>query len=274
MSFLGTVLELLKTTWDSPLPFGAFHISSLVITLTVTVLICKTIKTPSEKVVRRLLLIISLAVIILEIYKQIVYSFSFDGGKFVFKYRWHVFPWQFCSTPMFVGLAAALVRNKKMHYMLCSYLASYGLVAGIFTMVSGASLFSSIIGINIQTMVCHGSMIVVGVFLLKSGYVKSDNSSLKAAMPLFIAGAVIAMVLNRAAYLIGIPEGQVFDMYFISPYFRDDVPLLAPFRRLLPDPLFQIVYLTAFNGLAALVLWVSGKITDRRGNKQNVCNRK
>ncbi len=259
MKVLADILKILKTTGERPTPFGAFHIFWLLVTSGVILIVCKRVETPSEKHIRRLLLIISLAVVILEIYKQIVFSFTFDGVRFIFNYKWHIFPWQFCSTPMFAGMAAAIIKNKKLHYMLCCYLSSYGLAAGLLTMATGSSLFSNIIGVNIQTMVCHGSMVVVGVFLLSSGYVKAGNETIRAAIPPFLIGAVVAMVLNQVAFLLGIPDGEVFNMYFISPYFPEDQPLLAPIRRFLPDPIFQILYLAAFTVLARLTLLLFAK---------------
>ncbi len=264
MSVLADIFDVLKKTDEIPARFGAFHTFSLIMTVAATIVVCRIFKNPSERTVRQLLLVISVAVIILEIYKQVIFSLEFEQDRFIFNYKWHIFPWQFCSTPMLAGLAAALIKNKSIHYMLCCYLASYGLVAGILTIATGSSLFSNIIGINIQTMVCHGSMVVIGVFLLSNGYVTADNESLKAAIPPFLAGAVIAMVLNQAAYLTGIPEGEVFNMYFISPYFPEDQPLLTPIRRLLPDPIFQIVYLTGFTVLARLALTLFGRLRRHR----------
>ena len=85
---------------------------------------------PTEKNLRRLLLVLSVATIVLEVYKQLVYSFDFVDGKFLFSYTWRVFPWQFCSTPMIAGLLAAVVKNERIHYGLCCYLATYGLFCG------------------------------------------------------------------------------------------------------------------------------------------------
>ncbi len=254
MELVIEIFKVLKMRAEKPRPFGNFHIVCLVIIALTTIILCFLIKEPTEKTIRRLLLWISLFVIILEVYKQIVYSFDVSDGELIFNYKWHIFPWQFCSTPMFAGLAAAVIKNKKIHKSLCAYLASFSPVAGIVTVVFASDVFSEIIGVNIQTMICHGSMVVIGVFLLRSGYIKGNSDSFRKAFGVFLVGAVIAMILNEAAYLIGIPEGQVFNMYFISPYFKNDLPILAPFRKLLPDPLFQVAYIIVFSLAARLAL--------------------
>lgn len=253
------LLEIMKQSGEKPPLFGAFHIMSLIIITAVTIILCKKMKSPTEESVRRFLLAVSLAALFLEVYKQIVYSFDIVNGRAIFSYKWHVFPWQFCSTPMFAGLAAALIKNRVIHRMLVCYLATYGLAAGVLISLFPASAFSSIFGINIQTMFCHGSMVTVGVFLLRCGYVKREARNLYLAFFPFVLGVAVALLLNRAAYLRGIPEGQVFNMYFISPYFKDDIPILEPLKRLLPPFLFQSAYLLIFTLLASAALFLFGK---------------
>lgn len=256
---LGKIFLLLKATAEKPKAFGVFHVISLVVIILITAVICKHRKNRSEKATRRLLLIISLTVLSLEVYKQVIYSFSFNGETFSFRYEWHIFPWQFCSTPMFAGLAAALIKNRVIHRMLVCYLATYGLAAGVLISLFPSWAFSAIVGINIQTMYCHGSMITVGVFLLYSGYVKREVKTLFLSFFPFMLGVAIALLLNRATYIRGIPEGQVFNMYFISPYFKDDVPILEPFKTLLPTFLFQTVYVLVFSLFASVMLLIFGK---------------
>ncbi len=259
------LLDFLKTESEKPKPFGSFHIISLLIIAAVTFLLCKTFKNPTEKTARRIIFIISVTVIIFEIYKQLVYSLDIKDGRIVFSYDWHIFPWQFCSTPMFAGLAAAVIKNKKAHTALVSYLASYSLVAGVFITLTGGNVFSRFVGINIQTMVNHGSMVVLGVWLLYCGYVAPAMKNFKDAVGVFLSGAVIAAVLNEAAYLIGIPEGEVFNLYFISPYFKEDVPILIEIRKLIPDPFFQLLYLLVFTALSLAVFRVVRKLMNKKG---------
>lgn len=256
------LLEFLKTESEKPKPFGSFHIIALLIIAAVTVILCVSFKKTSEKTVRRIVFIISLTVIIFEIYKQLIYSLDIKEGRIVFSYDWHIFPWQFCSTPMFAGLGAAIFKNKKLHTALVSYLASYSLIAGVFITLTGGNVFSRFVGINIQTMVNHGSMVVLGVWLLCCGYVAPTKENFKNAVGVFLSGAVIAAVLNEAAYLIGIPDGQVFNLYFISPYFKEDVPILAEVRRIIPDPFFQLLYLAVFTALSAAVFFLPKRINN------------
>ena len=253
------ILKLLKTEGPLIRPFGLFHIISLLFILFFTLLLTKKGRAVDEKKARRIILIISLIALVLELYKQIVYSAEINDKGIEWRYKWHIFPWQFCSTPIPAGLAAALIKNKKLHKAFCAYLASYSLLAGLVISLFPYSVYSSIIGINIQTTYCHGSMVVLGIFLLRSGYIKSSLKSFCSGVGVFLLGAAVALVLNEAAHIIGIPEGEVFDMYFISPYFPEDVPILAPIRRIIPDPFFQAAYLALFTAAAYLVMRLASK---------------
>lgn len=253
MKLLGEIFLFLTAKGEKPRLFGGYHIISLLITAAVTVYLCKKFKDKEESSVRRLLLVLSLAVILLEIYKQLAYSLTFDGEKFSFSYKWHIFPWQFCSTPMYAGLAAALIKNRRIHYCLCAYLATFGLFAGAVTLVFPVAALSTVIGINVQSAVCHGIITAVGIFLFYSGYVRAEHRTVLYALPVFLCTALTAMILNETVYRSGILGDQVFNMFFISPYFPEDLPIFIPLRKIFPGKLFGIFYVAAFTGISYLV---------------------
>ena len=183
MSFLQKILEILDTDMQVPGLYGWFHLLFLGLTAAMTVVLCLTQKNGDVRRVRRVVLITTLTVIVLELYKQINFSFSYSDG-IKFDYQWYSFPFQFCSTPMYIGLLAGLTRKGKVHDAACAYLATYSVFAGLCVMVYPGMVFIDTIGINIQTMVWHGSMIMIGVYLLYSGYVKIQWKTLfRAADP-------------------------------------------------------------------------------------------
>lgn len=259
MKLLGEIFNFLTVRGEKPEIFGGFHIAALIITVAATLFICKRYRNGGEAFVRRLLFITSLVVLLFEVYKQLAYSLTFDGERFIFEYKWHIFPFQFCSTPMFVGLAAAVIKNKKTHYALCAYLATYSLFAGGMTLIFAAQLFSNMIGINIQTVICHGSMVMIGVYLLSTGYVRAELKTVLYALPVFLFGVITALVLNELSFLKGIPEGQVFNMYYLSPYFPEDAPLFIPFRKIFKGTLFPIAYIVVFTLLACMTVLLGKK---------------
>lgn len=251
---MGELIEILDLEMETPKPYGWFHVLSMGITALTTFIMCRMIKKPSEKTVRKILLITALTVIILEIYKQINFTFSFDGNTITKDYQWYAFPFQFCSTPMYVGLLAALIKNPKVHNSLCAYLSTFSLFAGTAVMLYPTSVFISTIGINIQTMVCHGSMISIGIFLLYSGYVKIEHKTIIRAVPIFSTMLLIAISLNELARISGILESETFNMFFISPYCEPSLPVFSLLQPMLPFPVEIIVYIIGFSIAAYAML--------------------
>ena len=109
MEFLGTLLNVLDTEMETPTMYGWFHLLWWGITLGAAVLLCVLHKRkPSERRVRAVVLGVALTVFILEVYKMINYSFTYENGEILFDFQWYAFPWQFCSTPMYAGLLTGI----------------------------------------------------------------------------------------------------------------------------------------------------------------------
>ena len=176
-------LSLLDTKMAVPAPYGPFHVFFSVTSILCGFSISRYCAKKGESYIRRFLLVEAFLITVLEIYKQINFSFHVDGSQILFDYQWYAFPFQFCSTPMYIGLLAAVIRGKSLHEHLCSYLATYALFAGICVMVYPVTVFIDTVGINIQTMVCHGSMITTGIVLLRTGYVKVAPKTIIRAFP-------------------------------------------------------------------------------------------
>lgn len=249
MDFFRIILEILDTQMEVPRLYGFFHIFCLVLTAALTVFAIHRGRHHNGETVRRVVLWTAVAVILLEIYKQI--NFTFGDGSAAAEYQWYAFPWQFCSTPMYAGLLAGLTARGRLHRALCAYLASYCVFAGAAVMFYPVTVFIGTVGINIQTMVCHGSMVVIGGYLLGSGYVKIEPRTLLRALPVFAAGVMLAGVMNQMAHHSGITG---FNMFFISPYEECELPVYSLVHEVLPFPLNWMVYVLGFTAAAGAVL--------------------
>lgn len=253
MTFLENVLRILDAEMTKPTLYGWFHILSLVLTVLATVLLCRYGKKCSP---RKVVLAVAVMVTLLEVYKQINYSFSYENG-ITFDYQWYAFPYQFCSTPMYVGLLAGLTRKGRVHHAACAYLATYSVFAGVCVMLYPATVFIRTIGVNIQTMICHGSMIVVGAYLLYSGYVKLEHKTILRALPVFAVCVGLAVVMNEVAYRVGLLETETFDMFFISPYGTPSLPVYSLVQGVVPFPWCLILYILGFTVAAYLMLLIA-----------------
>lgn len=254
MEFWISVLEILDTQMKTPTLYGPYHLFWLLVVVFSAVLLCGAARKHSPRQVCNVVLGIAIAVTVLEIYKQINYTFSYDNGVITASYQWYAFPWQFCSTPMYIGLLAGIFRKGKFHDCLCAYLATYAIFAGLCVMVYPGDVFCTTVGINLQTMVWHGSMIVVGLYLLASGHVKLEHRTILKAIPVFVAVVLVAMVMNEIAYQTGLLEEHTFNMFYISPHCDPHLPVYSAVQAILPFPLELTVYVMAFSAAAYVIL--------------------
>ncbi len=259
MSFWQSVLAFLDSSMETPASFGWFHLVWFALSFLALIPLCRFPKKPSDDHVRRVVLVTAIIVTVLEIYKQINYSFSYADG-IVFDYQWYAFPFQFCSTPMYVGLLAGLIKKGKVHESLCAYLATYAMFAGLCVMVYPNDVFISTIGINIQTMICHGSMITIGIYLLATDYVKLQHKTILKAMPVFAVMVALAAVMNEIAYQVGLLETETFNMFFISPHCDPSLLVYSDVQKLVPFPFCLIIYILGFTAAAYLILLIAKAI--------------
>lgn len=254
MNFWISVLEWMDTKMTTPALYGGFHLFWLLLVVVATLLLCLR----GQKAIHRqncnVLLTVAITAIVLEIYKQINYTFDYADGVITASYQWYAFPWQFCSTPMYIGLLAGIFRKGKLHDCLCAYLATYAVFAGLCVMAYPGDVFTSTVGINFQTMFCHGSMIVVGIYLLVSGHVKAEHKTIFKALPVFAVTVGIAMILNEVAYRTGLTQEHYFNMFYISPYCDPHLPVYSLVQQVVPYPISLVIYIAGFTAAAYIML--------------------
>jgi len=272
MQFFGNLILILDAQMKEPQMYGWFHLTFFALSFIAAFLLCRRHKDANEKFVRRMLLAVSVMVVVLEIYKQFNYSFSYDGSVVSFDYQWYAFPFQFCSTPMFAGLLAAVVPSRRVHKALCAYLATFSVFAGLCVMVYPPQVFVETIGINIQTMVCHGLMITVGIYLLYTEYVKLEHKTILKAVPVFAAFIGAAIVMNEIAYRSGLLEREIFNMFYISPHCEPTLPVYSSVQEAVAYPWCLFIYVAVFTLAAYVILLLAMAI--KAMNKRFDCKKR
>ena len=256
MSFLQQLLKIMDASMPVPTLFGWVHILTLILTAVITVLVCRGAANHTEEQVRKRIFWVAVVVAVLEIYKQVNYTFSYEGG-ITADYQWYAFPFQFCSTPMYVGLLAGIFRKGKLHDALCAYLATYAVFAGVSVMAYPVNIYIDTVGINIQTTVCHCSMIVMGAYLFASGHVKPEHKTVLKAMPVFAVAVGMAVVMNELAVIFGIVPDETFNMFFVSPHCDPSLPVYSLVQAVVPFPLSLVIYIAGFTAAAWIMLLIA-----------------
>ena len=256
MNFFNNLLRILDSKMEVPTLFGWFHLLWLSLAILAGVALCVTHKKGDDERVKRVVFTVAVIVALLEIYKQINFSFSY-GDAISFDYQWYAFPWQFCSTPMYVGLLTGIFRKGRIHNALCAFLATYAMFAGTSVMFYPTQALVDIIGINIQTMICHGSMLTVGIYLLYSQHVKLSHKTILPAMCVFGSALIIAVILNETVHYTGIATGETFNMFFVSPHHDPSLPIYSLVQAVVPYPWCLIIYFAGFTAASYAVLLVA-----------------
>ena len=253
MSFWHSLLNDFHMRMDVPASFGLFHIFWLAASFLILIPLLRHPKNHDHDHVRRVVLVTSVIVAILEIYKQITYSFL-PINEFAFDYQWYAFPFQFCSTPMYIGLLAGIIKKGKVHDCLCAYLSTFAIFAGLAVMLVPGDVFIEILGVNVQTMICHGSMLTIGIYLYATGHVKLSHKTILKALPVFAITVGLAMIMNEVFYRSGIVGEEAFNMFYISPYFENFLPIYSDIHRTVPAPWNIVIYIAGFTAAAYVML--------------------
>ena len=236
--------------------FGWFHIMWIAIAVVVTVLFCKFIKA-TEKSVFNMILISTIVSVLLEVYKQINYTYVVTDGVINTDYQWYAFPFQFCAMPMYIGTLYCIFSKTRLRHYFAAFLATYSIFGGVVVFIYPEQVFIDTIGINIQTMIYHGAMIAVGIWLLYTQYVKLESKTILKALPVFAGCIAAAMILNEVMVATKIIGDETFNMFYISPHFEGTLPLYCEVQKVVPYPWSLFIYIIGFTAAAYVILAIA-----------------
>ncbi len=218
-------------------------------------------KYPSQRKLRWFTFGCWMIVLLLEIGKQFVFSFSYDETTSVvsWDYQWHAFPYQLCSTPLYLLPLAAFLPEGAARKGVVAFLATFSMFAGMVVLFYPRSVLIESTFINIQTMVHHGLQIIIGVVYLTFFKETLDLKAFGLGVAIFVLLSTIAIILN-----LTIPKitDEEFNMFYISPYFQNSIPVLSSVWSKIPYPLFLSMYLIGFS-IAALIVYYTAKGIER-----------
>ncbi len=266
-----TLLHILDWPMDTPRLYGWYHLLWVLIIFLAAWVLCTSYKhcRHPEAHIRKVVFYTAVLVAVFEVLHQINYNLVWKDDRLQLDMQWYAFPFQFCSTPMYVGLLTGLFKTGKVHDSLCAYLATYVVFAGICVMIYPGDVFTGTIITNVQTMICHGSMITVGIYLFYTRHVGGENKTFLRALPVFCGCLLIAMLLNEIAYRCGLlASGHTFNMFFISPYCEPSLPVYSLVQAALPYPFCLIVYVMGFS-LAAWLVLLLGRFVCPKSSRQS-----
>ena len=249
MNFFEKVVAFLQTTNESPTNYGGFHLVSIGLCILVTVLLCVFAKDVSNRTFRKIIGVMWLAIVGLEIYKQIV--FSFNAETVTWDYSWYAFPYQLCSTPLYLLPFVVFAKDGKFRDGVMMFISTFAFFGGVCVMVFPNDVFATqLLGVQIQTMVHHSVQIISGIYIVVYYRNRIKKRSFAFAIVIFIVLLTLAMVLNIVMYHV---LDESFNMFYISPYYGCHLPILSGIYAAVPYVVFFFIYSLGFI-LASVVM--------------------
>lgn len=257
MEFLGQIIKVLDYSIETPKPYGAFHLTFLILTVFLSVYLSVRYKDASDKTYKKIVFISWIIMVVLELYKQFNYTFSYDGTVITSDYQWYAFPYQFCSTPLYVFPFIVFCKNKNVYQAVVSFTMTFVFFAGVAVMLYPNDIYISTLGIDVQTSVHHGLQAVIGSLTICKyrKHLKDIKFYLK-GMIAFVVLLSVAFILNLLAPLF---TDETFNMFYISPYFNCHIPILSIINENAPYIVFLLSYVLGFM-LVALIIYQSANL--------------
>jgi len=253
MNFFEKILYLLDSvSIKTPTNYSWFHILCLLLVIVATIFICWKYMDCDDKKFRLISFIFWISIVILEIFKQLIFSFNYDSQTDTtsYHYQWYAFPCQFCSSPLFVLPIVIFFKNGKLRDCAISFISLFSLFAGIAVMLYPNDVFISTLYIDIQTMVHHGTQVILGIFYIVHSRKNIDVFYFTKALVVFVGMAICAFTLNEIMpkFIDG-----TFNMWFISRYYPNTLPVLSTIYANAPYFVFLISYFVGFAFVAFLI---------------------
>lgn len=264
MNLFYKFLLFLQSEMNTPKPYGIFHWFWILLVVVSIVYLYKKRNSYNEKQLKKVLLIYGIIAFILEMLKQIIWSFNYDvlTNSVVWDFEWYSFPFQLCTTPIYVSLICGFMKDNKIRKSLLSYLSFVTILGSIATIIIPDSCFVSDILVNIHTMWLHCGSLVVSVYLMIVKEVELNFDNLKKSVIVFLIFVGLAMLFNISVYNSGILNGESFNMFYISPYFISTLPLFCVIQEMVSYPLFLTFYISVIILGAFIIYFLASKFKE------------
>ena len=270
MNWFEKFLVSLTATMKTPTNYGWFHLMFVAIAITSIVLLCVFARNVKDKTFRRIVLGCWIVMLVLEIYKQIFYAtLEVSGDTLIWNYKWGNFPFQLCSTPLYLLPFVAFMKDGKVRDSIISFLCTFAMFGGLVVFVFPNDVFVSMIGINIQTMIHHGMQIVLGIFMMVYFRNKLNWKFYLKGTIVFGISVCIALTLNTIMHYA---ITQSFNMFYIGPFIKCHLPILSNIWSSVPYVVFLMIYILGFTAAAAIMFTIQyyiikGVQKRKNGNK-------
>ena len=198
-----------------------------------------------EKSFNILILTTSIIFIVLEIFHEVERYIELGG------YDWSSFPFQFCTTTLYLGLLFPLLKKGKIRESILMFFCTFTFLSGILPIIFAQgnlfrwpSVIQVLFSFTWHVLLFFVGGTSIGYFNIGKSYSR-DRSKLYGAIVVFVLLTCVAQVLNVLIHYFG-PGWEVgsdiikeagwieeyyFDpdsvsLFYISPYFKSNITII------------------------------------------------
>lgn len=213
-------------SWPNPTHqgYGIAHIIICILTILFSIFFLQWGKHSSIKTIKKVVFAFGLFFFCLELYKQLFFHvFEKRDG-----YKWSMFPFQFCSTPLYFCLITPFLPHQGRKFML-SFLAFYGFLGGFSVLVFPETVLSVEVTITMQSLIWHGAMVVLAFYVIGACRFGKQYQEIYPGTIVFLGITAMALMMDLVFEQLKIKYQltDTFNMFFISPYYKSTVLVLS-----------------------------------------------
>lgn len=147
-----------------------------------------------------------------EVWKQLYLTFGINDGS----YDWWYFPFQLCSTPMYILLILPHLKRGRLRDAFLTFLMCYGMLGGIAVFADTSGLHYPVLSLTVHSYLWHILQIVTGIM---AGIAFCRESSPHRLWKSFADASLLYLIFCGGASLINalVSPHAVINMFYINP---------------------------------------------------------
>lgn len=266
MKLLERLIDISNIEVEEPTAFGGFHLFCVLVVISLGTFLALRMRDSSDLTFRRIIGGMFLLMLVFEVTKQTLFCMSVSEGGVRYEYDWDAFPFQLCSTPLYVLPLLAFLPDGTLRDAAAAYTMTFAFIGGVSVFIVPGTIFTPYLIKNIQTTVHHGIQVVSGMYTASHYRKRVNRRFYLLAVALFSALYLVANLLNTVGYSLlvklgAFEEGYPFNMFYVSPRADQSAPVLNEFFDLVSPVIFIVLYFVVLSLCSAVVMYAVHRFT-------------
>ena len=195
---------------EEPPAYGAFHILFTLLGFAACGFTAWKLRNVDDKMLNRILFLCGLVLALSEVFKQFFCFYVVEKNA----YHWGEFPFQLCSTPMYMCLIVPFLKDGPLRRAMYSFMVLYNLLGGAISFAEPSGLFHEHLVLTVHSCMWHMLLVFVGLLICFTRRGGTQKADYKAATKMFICLCGVAFLLNC---LVQFGLGEKMNMFFVGP---------------------------------------------------------